>query len=117
MGNLSDIRENDIQAYDPALMLLLLLDRTRTTEGESHNIIWATDNFIQNGPGYAEWGEITVESVTGWPLPWSARTWIYPRLPLNTPTWFPIMRTPTVRRTSRPLWTSLPRSCNKVVKS
>lgn len=65
MGNHSDIRENDIQAYDLALMPLLLLDRTRTTEGESHNIIWATDNYAQNGPGYAEWGEITVESVTG----------------------------------------------------
>ena len=65
MGNHSDIRENDIQAYDPALMPLLLVDRTRTTEDETHNIIWATDNYIQNGPGYAEWGEITVESVTG----------------------------------------------------
>ena len=65
MGNHSDIRENDIQAYDLALMPLLLLDRTRTTEGESHNIIWATDNYLKNGPEYAEWGEITVESVTG----------------------------------------------------
>ena len=65
MGNHSDIRENDIMAYDPALMPLLLLDRTRTTDDESHNIIWATDNYLQNGPEYAEWGEISVESVTG----------------------------------------------------
>ena len=65
MGNHSDIRENDIMEYDSALMPLLLLDRTRTTEGESHNIIWATDNYLQNGPEYAEWGEISVESVTG----------------------------------------------------
>ena len=65
MGNHSDIRENDILAYDSALMPLLLLDRTRTTDEQAHNIIWATDNYIQNGPEYAEWSEISVESVTG----------------------------------------------------
>ena len=65
MSERSDIKENDIVAYDEALMPLLLLDRTRTTDEASHNIIWATDNYIQNGPQYAEWGEISVAAVTG----------------------------------------------------
>ena len=65
MSNQSDIKENDIVAYDDALMPLLLVDRTRTTEEETHNIVWATDNYAQNGPGYGEWDEITVAAVTG----------------------------------------------------
>jgi hypothetical protein len=65
MSNQSDIKENDIVAYDDALLPLLLVDRTRTTDEESHNIIWATDNYTPNGPGYSEWEEITVPAVTG----------------------------------------------------
>lgn len=42
-----------------------MLDRTRTTEDDPHNIIWATDNYIQNGPQYAEWGEISIAAVSG----------------------------------------------------
>lgn len=65
MGDRSDIRENDIVAYDEALMPLLLLDRTRTAGGAVHNIMWATDNYAQRGTGYGEWDEITVPAVTG----------------------------------------------------
>lgn len=61
----SDIKENDILAYDPALLPLLLIDRTRSKEGETHNILWATDNYAQNGTGYDEWDEISEGSVTG----------------------------------------------------
>ena len=65
MGDRSDIRENDIVAYDEALMPLPLVDRTRTVAGTVHNIMWATDNYAQRGPGYGEWDEITVPAVTG----------------------------------------------------
>lgn len=61
----SDIKENHILAYDPALLPLLLIDRTRSKEGETHNILWATDNYTQNGTGYGEWDEISEGSVTG----------------------------------------------------
>lgn len=65
MSSQSDIKENDIVAYDEALLPLLLVDRTRTTDEERHNILWATDNYTQNGPGYSEWEEISVPAVTG----------------------------------------------------
>ena len=65
MSGNSDIKENDIVRYDEGLMPLLLIDRTRSNDEEVHNIIWATDNYLQNGPEYAEWGEISAESVTG----------------------------------------------------
>ena len=65
MSNQSDIKENDIVAYDETLLPLLLVDRTRTTDEETHNIVWATDNYIQQGPSYGEWEEITVAAVTG----------------------------------------------------
>lgn len=61
----TDILENDIQALDSKLMSIILVDRTRTTKDQTHNIIWATDNYVQLGEGYQEWGEITEERVTG----------------------------------------------------
>lgn len=56
MSGNSDIKENDIVRYDEGLMPLLLIDRTRSNDEEVHNIIWATDNYLQNGPEYAECG-------------------------------------------------------------
>ncbi|MBQ3941292.1 MAG: restriction endonuclease subunit M [Bacteroidales bacterium] len=65
MSKHSDIFENDILAQDEALLPLLLIDRTRSTEEKPHNLIWATDNYVQRGEGYQEWDEITVGAVTG----------------------------------------------------
>lgn len=65
MNSNTDILENDIQALDSKLMSIILVDRTRTTKDQTHNIIWATDNYVQLGEGYQEWGEITEERVTG----------------------------------------------------
>src|SRR5574344_26527 len=65
MSNQSDIRENEIVAFDEKLMPILLVDRTRSMSGEEHNLIWATDNYVHFGDNYQEWGEISVDSVTG----------------------------------------------------
>ena len=65
MSKHSDIFENDILAQDEALLPLLLIDRTRSSEEKPHNLIWATDNYVSRGEGYQEWDEITVEAVTG----------------------------------------------------
>ena len=65
MNSNTDILENDIQALDSKLMSIILVDRTRTTKAQTHNIIWATDNYVQLGEGYQEWDEITEERVTG----------------------------------------------------
>lgn len=65
MNSSSDILENDIRALDPKLLPTILIDRTRTTKEETHNIIWATDNYVSLGEGYQEWAEITEESVSG----------------------------------------------------
>jgi len=65
MSNQSDIRENEIVAFDEKLMPILLIDRTRSMSRETHNLIWATDNYAHFGDNYQEWGEISVESVTG----------------------------------------------------
>ena len=65
MSQKSDIYENDILALDEALLPVLLMDRTRSNDEATHNLIWATDNYVQRGEGYQEWDEITVEAVTG----------------------------------------------------
>lgn len=65
MSGKSDIKENEIVLFDEGLMPVLLIDRTRSSEGDIHNIIWATDNYLQRGDGYAEWSEITLDAVTG----------------------------------------------------
>lgn len=65
MNSNTDILENDIQALDSKLMSIILVDRTRTTKAQTHNIIWATDNYVQLGEGYQEWGEIIEDRVTG----------------------------------------------------
>ena len=55
-----DIRESDIMALNPALMSILLLDRTT-----GKNIIWATDDYKSLGDGYAATDEITIPAITG----------------------------------------------------
>lgn len=61
MSENSDIKENVIYNEDPKLMELLLIDRTKTTKEDVHNIMWATDNYAPMGQGYQEWDE----SATG----------------------------------------------------
>lgn len=66
MPNEVDIKENDILLFDPQVFSLLLLDRSKTEKlGEPHNILWATDNYVQYGKGYEEWSEITPNSISG----------------------------------------------------
>ena len=60
MSNNSDIRENEIVRFDEELMPILLMDRTRSNEDGVHNIIWATDNYVQRGEGYAEWNRCSI---------------------------------------------------------
>lgn len=36
------------------------MDRTQSNEDGIHKIIWATDNYVQRGDGYAEWSEISI---------------------------------------------------------
>ena len=65
MSENSDIRENAIYQYDPKLLDILLIDRTRTTKDEQHNILWATDNYANLNAGYQEGDEITAPKITG----------------------------------------------------
>lgn len=65
MNNKVDIRENDILTYAPELLPLLLIDRSHTTPEETHNIKWATDNYVSKGEGYQEWDEISVAAISG----------------------------------------------------
>lgn len=60
-----DIKENNILNTDKALLEALLIDRSRSTDVEPHNIIWATDNYLHFGDGYSVNDEITIESITG----------------------------------------------------
>ena len=65
MSDNSDIKENVIYNEDPKLLELLLIDRTKTTNEDVHNIMWATDNYAPMGQGYQEWDEINIERITG----------------------------------------------------
>ena len=66
MSKNTDILENEIVSYDPELLSILLIDRSKSEkEGVTHNIMWATDNYMPNGAGYQEWDEITVEAISG----------------------------------------------------
>ena len=62
---IADIKENVIYNEDPKLLELLLIDRTKTTNEDVHNIMWATDNYAPMGQGYQEWDEINIERITG----------------------------------------------------
>lgn len=61
----ADIKENAIVHTDKVLLELLLIDRSRSTEEEVHNILWATDNYLHYGEGYAIDDEISIDSITG----------------------------------------------------
>ena len=65
MSDNSDIKENVIYNEDPKLLELLLIDRTKTTNEDVHNIMWATDNYAPMGQGYQEWDEINIDRITG----------------------------------------------------
>lgn len=65
MSTGADIRENNIIETDKAILEILLIDRSRTCDESVHNILWATDNYVQMGNGYCVNDEITIESITG----------------------------------------------------
>ena len=56
----ADIKENSILKLDSELLSVLLKDMS-----SKKNIIWATDNYSENGKGYQKTDKITVFSVTG----------------------------------------------------
>ena len=55
-----DVKENKILQTDSALLAILLKDNS-----SGKNIIWATDDYAQNGAGYGKSDFITTESITG----------------------------------------------------
>ena len=58
--NQIDVKENVIRAIDPKILAILLKDKTTRK-----NIIWATDDYISLGEGYAFSDEITIDAITG----------------------------------------------------
>ena len=56
----ADIKENNILNIDPIVLSILLIDRT-----SNKNIIWATDNYKNNGIGYGENQTIEINLITG----------------------------------------------------
>ena len=66
MSNELDILENDILQYDPKLLQLLLIDRSKPKRnGKFCSIIWATDNYESRGKGYLENDEISIDCISG----------------------------------------------------
>ena len=59
-GIRADVKENKILEMDASLLSILLKDNS-----SGKNIIWATDNYAQNGFGYKSNDYITTYSVTG----------------------------------------------------
>ena len=55
-----DVSEEEIKTYSAALLKELLMDRTTRK-----NILWATDNYIEQGEAYAPDCEIRPELITG----------------------------------------------------
>lgn len=60
MNQSIDISETVLLHQAPALMELLLIDRTT-----QKNIFWATDSYTSLGKGYSFKDEITIERITG----------------------------------------------------
>ena len=58
--NQIDVKENALKAIDPKILAILLKDKTTRK-----NIIWATDDYLFYGDGYAFTNEITVGAITG----------------------------------------------------
>ncbi len=64
--NETDVNENFIRENCPAILDILLLDRTTSTARFTKNIIWANDNYSQYGAEpYAPKSQIRPELVTG----------------------------------------------------
>lgn len=62
----TDISENVIREKMPAILEILLIDRTKSTPKKKRNIIWANENYIQYGrKAYAPTAQIKPELVTG----------------------------------------------------
>lgn len=59
-SKLIDIKENDLLSVDLELLNILLHDNS-----SNKNIIWATDNYLENGEQYNFDSFITVNSITG----------------------------------------------------
>lgn len=55
-----DVKENRILETDAALLPILLKDNS-----SGKNLIWATDDYVQNGDGYGKSDSITIASITG----------------------------------------------------
>ena len=60
-SELVDVKENNIVNVDYEILSILLKDRTT-----KKNIIWATNNYENHGPGYSFQDEITPEKITSY---------------------------------------------------
>ncbi|SJX70717.1 Type II restriction endonuclease [Enterococcus faecium] len=62
----TDILENTIRETMPAILDILLIDRTTSTPKKSKNIIWANENYLQYGQkSYAATAQMLPSLVTG----------------------------------------------------
>ncbi len=62
----SDILENKIRETMPAILDILLIDRTTSTSKKNKNIIWGNENYVQFGDkAYAATSQMLPELVTG----------------------------------------------------
>ena len=59
VGQIVDIKENDLLKIDRSLLEILLKDKTT-----GKNILWATDNYFKYGEFYASEKEIKIELIT-----------------------------------------------------
>ena len=55
-----DVIENSILLYDRSILRVLLSDKNT-----GKNILWATTDYAELGPGYEEFSEITADLITG----------------------------------------------------
>lgn len=68
IGDISstDVLENTIRENMPAILDILLIDRTTSTPRKTKNIIWANENYVQYGQkSYAATAQILPTLVTG----------------------------------------------------
>ncbi|SEN16365.1 hypothetical protein SAMN04487786_3306 [Paenisporosarcina quisquiliarum] len=64
--NSADVLENTIREQMPAILDILLLDRTSSTTKTKKNIIWANENYLCHGlKAYAPNAQIQPDLVTG----------------------------------------------------
>lgn len=66
----SDIIEEDIRIHMPHILEILLIDRTKSTEKHTQNIIWANDNYKCSGrefgeDAYSATAQILPDLITG----------------------------------------------------